>query len=238
MIVPPGALHSVPRSLLPSCRGRTVSVAPSASLWHQAILSGGGDGDPAAESGSGVVLVAGPGLPGAVAEIAALARRYPGAVRLTGAGATCEAVSDALDGARLAHVAAHGRFRADNPLFSCLELADGPFTVYDLEALEQAPRTLVLSACDSGLSDVQPGDELMGLAWAVFALGTRTLIASVLPVPDVATRRLMLDFHARIAGRAPTGGSPRQGPGACRLRRGPAAGGRECVRVLRCRLDP
>lgn len=32
----------------------------------------------------------------------------------------------AIDGARLVHVAAHGTFRADSPLFSALELHDGP----------------------------------------------------------------------------------------------------------------
>jgi hypothetical protein len=36
---------------------------------------------------------------------------------------------------------------------------------------------------DSGLSDVRLGDELMGLAGALFALGTCALVASVIPVP-------------------------------------------------------
>jgi CHAT domain-containing protein len=107
-------------------------------------------------------------------------------------------VAGALDGAGLAHVAAHGAFRVDNPLFSSLQLADGPLTVYDLEGLARAPRTLVLSACDSGLSGVRPGDELMGLAGALFALGTGSLVASVIPVPDAATRELMVAFHQRL----------------------------------------
>ena len=33
----------------------------------------------------------------------------------------------------LVHLACHGSFRTDNPLFSTLSLADGPLTVYDLE---------------------------------------------------------------------------------------------------------
>jgi len=77
-------------------------------------------------------------------------------------------------------------------------LADGPLTVYDLERLRRTPDTIVLSACDSGLSAVHPGDELMGLASALFALGTKTLIASVVPVPDEATRALMLAFHRAL----------------------------------------
>ncbi|MDX6342663.1 MAG: hypothetical protein QOH87_2801 [Trebonia sp.] len=155
--------------------------------------------------GDRVVLAYGPGLPHAEAEIAELAQRYPLAKPLGGADATAQAVADALDGAQLAHIAAHGRFRSDNPLFSSLELADGPLTVYDLEGLRQAPATLVLSACDTALSGIRPGDELMGVASAVFALGTRTLIASVAPVADAETRALMNVFHAELAaGLSPT----------------------------------
>jgi CHAT domain-containing protein len=150
------------------------------------------------------VLAAGPGLAAGEPEIAALAVRYPDACVLGPGRAADEDVRRALDGAALAHVAAHGTFRADNPLFSALHLDDGPLTVYDLEALERAPRVLVLSACDSGLSAVRPGDELMGLAAAVFALGTRTLVASVVPVPDAASRDLMIAFHdGLLAGRTP-----------------------------------
>jgi CHAT domain-containing protein len=141
------------------------------------------------------VLAYGPGLPHAEAEIDDLAQRYPLAKPLVGADATAQAVAEALDGAQLAHIAAHGRFRSDNPLFSSLELADGPLTVYDLEGIRQAPATLVLSACDAALSGIRPGDELMGVASAVFALGTRTLIASVAPVGDAETRELMNVFH-------------------------------------------
>ena len=50
----------------------------------------------------------------------------------------------------------------------------------------------MLSSCESGLSAVHAGDELMGFTAAVFALGTATVIAAVVPVPDEATAGLML----------------------------------------------
>jgi len=103
-----------------------------------------------------------------------------------------------MDAAELVHIAAHGRFRADNPQFSAIELADGPLTVYDLERVRRGPRRLVLSACDSGLSAVHAGDELMGLAGAIFSLGTSTLIASVVPVADDATKALMVELHREL----------------------------------------
>jgi CHAT domain-containing protein len=53
----------------------------------------------------------------------------------------------------------------------------------------------VLSACDSGLSEVRPGDELMGLVATLLRLGTRTIVAPVVAVPDAATMPLMLALH-------------------------------------------
>jgi len=192
VVVPTGALHAVPWGMLPRCAGRPVTVAPSAALWLRAT-------ERQAERPDRVVLAAGPGLPGAEREVRELAAQYPAATVLTGAAVSADAVRRALDGAALAHVAAHGRFRADNPLFSSLRLADGPLTVYDLESLDRAPQTLVLSACESGLSDVRAGDELMGLAAALFALGTTTVIGSVIAIPDEATAPLMASFHCHLA---------------------------------------
>ena len=199
VVVPTGPLHAIPWSLLPSCLGRGVTVTPGAALWHAAVTRPG-----TASDHPDVVLVAGPDLPHGAAEVARLSRDYRGATRLAGGRAGVAAVLGALDGAGLAHVAAHGTFRADNPLFSSLAMSDGPLTVYDLETLRRPPRTLILSACESGLSDVQPGDELMGLAAALLSLGTRTLLASVVAVPDEQTATLMLAVHRHLrAGSSP-----------------------------------
>jgi CHAT domain-containing protein len=131
--------------------------------------------------------------------VAALGRTYPDAITIASPSATVAKVAGALDGAAMAHVAAHGNFRADNPLFSSLRLADGPLTVYDLECLSRAPTRMVLSACEVGLSAARAGGELMGLSAALLSLGTAALVASVVAVPDAATRGLMLAFHRRVA---------------------------------------
>ncbi len=186
VVVPTAPLHAVPWPSLPSLAAAAVEVAPSSAWWCQR---------PAPPSAGEIALVAGPGLPGAASEVGELAARYPGARVLTGAAATVEATTRALDGAALAHLACHGRFRAENPLFSALELADGSLTVYDLERLTRAPAVVVLSACDSGVSAVRPGDELLGLLSSLFALGTDAVVASAVPVPDLDTSALMLAFH-------------------------------------------
>jgi tetratricopeptide (TPR) repeat protein len=194
VVVPTGALHALPWSALPSLTGRPLTIAPCAAFWHQ--VPGSGAKQHRDRGPKRTVLVAGPALAHALPEVSELAARYPRARLLSDRQATVDNVIAAMDGADLAHVAAHGSFRADNPLFSFLELADGRLTVYDLQALKRAPRTLVLSACESGLSSVTPGDELMGLASALFALGTRSLVATVVPVPDAATRSFVLAVHA------------------------------------------
>lgn len=188
VIVPTGHLHGLAWSALPTCAERAVSVAPSAGLWLRAASHVSvADGPP--------VFAAGPDLVHANAEIAALTRNRRTARRFTGRRAKVEDVASAMDGATLAHIAAHGHLRVDNPQFSALRMADGPLTVYDLERLGTAPDLVVLSACDSGLSAVRPGDEVAGLAAALLAMGARVLIAPVLPVPDHATRPVMVRVH-------------------------------------------
>ena len=190
ILVPTGSLHALAWATLPSMENRIVTVAPSARSWLAA--------EQVPEAPGPVALAHGPGLPHAEDEIAAIAKLYPDAALLQGARASAEAVATSWDGARLAHLAAHGKFRKDNPLFSNLELADGPLTVYDLESLGRAPNLLILSACDSALSGIHPGDELMGVASALLALGSKTLIASVAPVDDEHTRTLMTALHTEL----------------------------------------
>lgn len=191
VVVPTGRLHAVPWSLLPSLRHRPTSVAPSAAAWMRARKAV----PPPTER---VVLIGGPKLSTGLEEVRRLAEVYPDAVVLTGGGATAEAVLAAMDGASLVHVAAHGRFRADSPLFSALELDDGPLTVYDFERLERAPHRVVLSSCSSALGGPSGADELLGLVSALIALGSAGVVASVVPVNDPATVLLMLGLHSRL----------------------------------------
>ena len=111
-------------------------------------------------------------------------------------------------------MAAHGTFRADNPQFSSLEMADGPITVYDLERIARPPEWIVLSACDAGRAEVHPGDELMGTSAALLSLGTRAIVSSAAAVPDDGVIQVMIALHEQLArgtswrGRSPP---PRRG---------------------------
>ncbi len=198
VIVPTGALHALPWAMLPQLRGRPIVVAPSAATWS-ALQS------PRAERESKVVLVAGPRLRHAKGELAAVDGLYSGTVTLEGRAATVAAVMEALEGATVAHLACHGHFRADSPLFSSLELVDGPLNAYELQRLRRPPEVIVLSACDLATSDMRPGDELLGFAAALIGMGTRTILASVVPVPDAGAKRLMTSLHTHLtAGDSPS----------------------------------
>ncbi len=191
VVVPTGPLHALPWAALPSCHSRPVTVAPSVLSWLRAVRV------EAEHRGTGSVWVAGPNLEHAVPEVVGL-HDADGGRLLTGDESTVDAVLAALDSAGVAHIAAHGRFRSDHPLFSAIELADGPLYVHDLDRLRRGPRLLVLSACEAALSGVRPGDELMGLAAALLARGTATLVASVVPVPDERVVAVMTALHAGL----------------------------------------
>jgi tetratricopeptide (TPR) repeat protein len=219
VIVPPGRLQAVPWGLLPRLRSRAVSVAPSAASWLRArradakagVGGAAGAGNAAGPPSGRVVLVRGPGLASGGAEVPLLAADYAADARagrgqapvvLGGGTATAGQVSDAIDGAGLAHIAAHGTFRADSPLFSALRLDDGPLTVYDLERLRRGPRRLILSSCDSGIAAPAGADEVLGLASSLLPLGTAGIVASVVPVNDAAAVPLMTALHRELRGGA------------------------------------
>ena len=161
-----------------------------------------------------VTLARGPGLATDGAEVPVVARLYDDVTVLADSEATAEKVLHALDGAWLAHIAAHGSFRADSPLFSSLRMHDGPLTVYDFEQLHRAPYRLVLSSCDSGVLAPAGADELLGLVSSLLPLGTAGIIAAIVPLNDDAVVPVMVDLHRFIRSGHTMAESICTGPGA------------------------
>ena len=191
VIVPTGTLHPIPWALLPALGDRVVSVAPSAGAWMRA------DAAPAPRERH-VTLARGPGLASEGAEVPLIAPLYDDVAVLVDSEATAEKVLYALDGAWLGHIAAHGSFRADSPLFSSLHMYDGPLTVYDFEQLHRAPYRLVLSSCDSGALAPAGANELLGLVSSLLPLGTAGIIAAIVPLNDRAVVPIMVDLHRHL----------------------------------------
>ena len=123
------------------------------------------------------------------------------------------AALQALDGAPLAHLAAHGHHDQENFLFSRVDLADGPLMAYDIQQLTTAPRHVVLSSCDVGRTVVRPGEEILGFTAALLYIGTETVTASVTRVGDDARRRHDDRLPPPARGRDQARGGARRGHG-------------------------
>jgi CHAT domain-containing protein len=97
------------------------------------------------------------------------------------------------------HIAAHGIFRPDNPMFSSLKLGDTWLNLFDIFNLQLGAELTVLSACETGISAVWEGDELLGLARGFLYAGTPSLLVSLWTVHDRSTAKLMRRFYEGLA---------------------------------------
>jgi tetratricopeptide (TPR) repeat protein len=186
VITPTDVLHGLPWRVIPSLRHRALTV--SATLG----------GSPPPYVHQQVLLVAGPNLEHADVEVGTIGAATDATI-LTSEESDVERVVDALGRSDLAHIACHGTFRADNPLFSALHLADGDLTIYELDRCARLPRTVILSACNAGQSAVLRGGALLGMANALLQMGVTSVIAPLSPVNDQRLVPMMLALHERLA---------------------------------------
>ena len=197
-IVPHGLLHQVPFHALYDgerylVERLEVSYAPSAKVYAlcQKQTSRGLD--------TALVLgVADPEIPSAESEVRAVARHLPGAEVLIDKQATSKELTGKAPGYSVLHLACHGMFRADNPMFSSLKLHDGWFTAADVLRLDLDGALVTLSACESARNQVLAGDELVGLARGFLGAGAATVVASLWLVQDETTAWLMEKWYAHL----------------------------------------
>ncbi|WP_269532783.1 CHAT domain-containing protein [Chitinimonas sp. BJYL2] len=199
--LPFGALHSGSQHLI---ERQALRVLPNASLL--ALMKRGSSGP--LTDGQQVLLFGNPdlgdrslALPNAEKEVQLIAASLPGAKVYIGAEATKAAFTSEAQKYRYLHIASHGKFNPDKPLGSALYFAkgaalDGRVTVDDLYNLELDADLVTLSACETGLSKVRQGDELIGLMRGFVYAGARTVVSSLWEVDDAATAELMTQFYA------------------------------------------
>ncbi|GIG27814.1 CHAT domain-containing protein [Cellulomonas marina] len=202
----PGMLAGVPWTLVPGLDDRAVTVAPSLTRWVRQV---GGPRPAAHPPGpASALLVAGPDVPRAEEEVRAVAavRAATGlaSTLLVGPDATTAAVAGPAARADLLHLVGHGRHAPENPWFSAVRLADGPWWGYDVGRLAAVPTTVVLSACELGQASGPWGDESLGMARAWLHAGARCVLASPAAVADDEACVLLPAVHAGLAaGRSP-----------------------------------
>lgn len=194
VVIPSRTLAAVPWSLLPSLRARPVTVAPSLTRWVR-----GPSRAPGSLWTEPVAALFGPGLSRTGPEIRAIRAAWSGTAHDGDLRPASSAdVLRALGSARVVHLAAHGIHEAQSPLFSSVQVADGPVFAHEFPR-PVAAEHVALSACDVGQFSTRPGDEPLGLAIALISLGATSVLGAVAPVADHVAAEAMVAYHRLIA---------------------------------------
>jgi tetratricopeptide (TPR) repeat protein len=186
----PPELGSVAWGALDGFADLPFSVAPSARAWLLAHSR--------PDARSRVAALYGPGLESAARE-ASVVLSVHGVTNSDALPGSTDEFLRATGSVDVLHVAAHARLRLDNPLFSCLLMADGEVTGYELERLSRVPAHVVLSCCHAGSSAEMGPGESQGLATTFLRLGARSVVAPVEPLADADAVDAMTALHRGLA---------------------------------------
>jgi CHAT domain-containing protein len=198
IIVPHGPLHSLPFHALRNGEeylgdAYTVSYAPSATVFglcQQQV---------ACEKPASLVFgIPDQRAPQILAEVESIAALLPHPELFVGKQATAEILREKGLGAGLVHIATHGMYRQDNPMFSGIRLGDGYLNLYDLYQMRLSANLVTLSGCATGMNLVAAGDELLGLQRGLFCAGASSLLLSLWDVHDRSTAVLMQKFYTNF----------------------------------------
>ena len=188
--LPFGALFDGERYLIDSF---SVSYAPSASIYalcHDQVVSTGG--------ASLLLGIPDEAAPYIADEIRSVAEILPDTQVFLGAQATSEILQQKGQNSRFIHIATHGFFREDNPMFSGIRLGDSYLSLYDLYQLRWPAELVTLSGCATGLNVIARGDELLGLVRGLLYAGARSLLLTLWDVHDRSSAEFMKFFYRRM----------------------------------------
>jgi CHAT domain-containing protein len=195
VIVPHASLHYLPFHALHDgdaflADSFAFSYSPSASVFALCHAQG------ARPAGGALIL----GVPDAQApqieaEVESIHQTLPGSELFLGDAANHQLLFQKGPSSSLIHIATHGKFRPDNPMFSGIRLGDGYLHLYELFHMQLSAELLTLSGCATGLNVVAAGDELVGLMRGALYAGARSLLLTLWDVHDKSTARFMTSFY-------------------------------------------
>jgi CHAT domain-containing protein len=200
IIVPHGQLHYLPFHALLNGEeflldSFTISYAPSASVFALCHAAASGNG-----MDSLVLGVPDEQAPMIRQEVESVHRALAGSELFLGEAASHDALASKAKSARVVHIATHGSFRPDNPMFSGIRLGDGYLHLYELYQMQLPVELLALSGCATGLNVVAAGDELLGLIRGALFAGAKSLLLTLWDVNDSSTTQFMESFYRRWQG--------------------------------------
>ena len=198
IIAPHRDLHGLPFAALHdgSCAlvdRFTLSVAPSAGVLARCRERRRQPADD-----SVVMAVPDPRAPRIQEEAHLVADALPNSTLLLGGDASLDAFRRHAPTSRILHLAAHGIFRRDNPMFSALQLADARLSMLDLNQMHLNVELLTLSGCSTGRTVAVGGDELLGLIRGFLQAGARSLLVTLWEIDDSSTNEFMRCFYREV----------------------------------------
>ncbi len=202
IVSPHGLLHHLPfHALYDGARylidDFTVSYTPSASVYALCRSR-----RPSVTGQSLVLGVPDARTPHIEEEARTVASTLPDATLYLGENATRRLLRESGCGSRYIHIATHGVFRIDNPMFSSIRLGDGHLSLFDLYQLPLDAELVTLSGCSTGLNVVVGGDELFGLMRGLLSAGAGSVLVSLWDVFDRSTADFMIVFYRTLCGGA------------------------------------
>jgi CHAT domain-containing protein len=207
VIIPNQSLHFLPYQALMNSKGEylvqkyNLVYSPSASVY---VLCN----DKLVKTGSKFFGVAlsdvsvgdNAGLPGTEDELKKILPLFPDNLSAFGKQSTETFVKKNAGNYNFLHFATHGSYNYRQPLYSCLlfpasEEDDGRLNVSEVFELNLNAKLVTLSACETGLGNLDQGDEITGLSRAFLFAGSASVIVSLWSVADYPTAMLMANFY-------------------------------------------
>jgi CHAT domain-containing protein/predicted negative regulator of RcsB-dependent stress response len=210
VVVPNGSLHFLPFQALIDTRGNylvqkyNLSYAPSAGVYKICRdreikpgmkFLGTALGDLDIDNNIG--------LPGTEDELKRILPLFVDKQSAIGKQSTETFLKQNAVNCNLLHIATHGSFNFRHPLYSHLlfppsETDDGKLNVFEVFELNLNASLVTLSACETGLGNLNGGDELTGLSRAFLYAGSSSVIVSLWAVADYPTAVLMTNFYRNM----------------------------------------
>jgi CHAT domain-containing protein len=131
-------------------------------------------------------------------EVNAVSQALRHAEVFTGPQATHQVLREKGPHSRIVHIATHGWFRQDNPMFSSISLGASDLSLFDLYQLSLPCELVTLSGCGTGLNVVVGGDELLGLNRGLLYAGAQGLLLTLWDVHDQSTAEFMKLFYQHL----------------------------------------
>jgi len=198
IVVPHHSLHRVPFHALFDgdaylADSFSISYAPSASIYVQCRRR------PSSLKKTSLILgIPSPDAPQIADEVRLVEAVAPNPKVFVGPEASEAVLREHGPQSSLIHIATHGLFREDSPMFSRIRLGDTFLTPYDLYRLALPVDQITLSCCSTGLNVVNAGDEVMGLTRGLLCAGAKSLLLSLWDVNDTSTAEFMNVFYSRF----------------------------------------